>query len=107
MENLKKLREERGISQQKLAEHIATNQQNIHRYEHGFFEPDIRTLKLLADFFDTSIDFLVGATNNRQRIEPLGKYGLSEDEIAIIDALRRLSPKQRKCVDVLLDTLLD
>ncbi|MDR0862584.1 MAG: helix-turn-helix transcriptional regulator [Oscillospiraceae bacterium] len=104
MENLKKLREERGISQQRLAEHIGTNQQNIHRYEHGFYEPDIRTLKLLADFFDTSIDFLVGATNNRRRIEPLEKYGLSEDEIAVIDALRRLSAKQRKCVDVLLDT---
>ena len=34
MERLKALREEKGISQQKLAEKIQTNQQNIHRY-HG------------------------------------------------------------------------
>ena len=32
MERLKALREEKGISQQKLAEKIQTNQQNIHRY---------------------------------------------------------------------------
>lgn len=33
MKNLKGLREEKGISQQKLAEKINTNQQNIYRYE--------------------------------------------------------------------------
>jgi transcriptional regulator with XRE-family HTH domain len=107
MENLKKLREEKGISQQKLAEQIGTNQQNIHRYEHGFYEPDIQTLKLLAAFFETSIDYLVGATNSRRRVKTLEEYGLEQEEINVIEKLRQLSPKQRKGVAVILDVLTE
>ena len=59
MKNLKFLRDEKSVSQQKVADAIGSNQQSIHRYENGDYEPDIQTLTLLADYFDTSIDYLV------------------------------------------------
>lgn len=107
MENLKALREERQISQQKLAEKIKTNQQNIHRYEHGFYEPDIRTLKLLADYFETSIDYLVGNTDIRHKIESVQPFDLNTDEAMLIEKYRRISLGARSSVMNMIDTFLE
>lgn len=60
MENLKKLRLERKLSQQKLAENFGITQQAIYNYENGITEPDIYMLKQMAAFFHTTVDYLVG-----------------------------------------------
>lgn len=60
MENLKKLRIEHKISQKQLADVIGVSQQSINKYENHNVEPDISTLKSLANYFNTSIDYLVG-----------------------------------------------
>lgn len=58
--NLKKLRSEHKISQQQLADVIGVSQQSINKYENHNIEPDIETLKTMAKFFNTTIDYLVG-----------------------------------------------
>lgn len=60
IKNLKALRKEYNISQQKLANIIGVSQQSINKYENHNVEPDIETLKAIATFFNTTIDFLVG-----------------------------------------------
>ena len=60
MINLKALRKEYNISQQQLANIIGVSQQSINKYENHNVEPDIETLKAIATFFNTTIDFLVG-----------------------------------------------
>ena len=62
--NLKKLRSEYNISQQQLANVIGVSQQSINKYENHKIEPDIETLKTMANFFNTSIDYLVGYKEN-------------------------------------------
>ena len=57
---LKALRKEYNISQQQLANIIGVSQQSINKYENHNVEPDIETLKAIATFFNTTIDFLVG-----------------------------------------------
>lgn len=61
---LKELRKARGISQQKLATDLSTNQNTISRYETGEREPGILELIKIADYFHISIDYLVGRTDN-------------------------------------------
>lgn len=107
MENLKKLRTEKKLSQKQLAEEINTKQQNIHRYENGFYEPDIHTLKLLADFFETSIDYLVGNTDIRHKIEPVQPFDLNEDESLLVEKYRQLDPNVRSSIMRMIDTLLE
>ena len=107
MDNLKTLREEKGISQQRLAEKINTNQQNIHNYEHGFYEPDIQTLKSLADYFETSIDYLVGHTDIRHKIEATQSFDLNDDEAILIEKYRLLRNNARNSVMTMIDTFLD
>jgi len=60
IENLRKLRVTNGITQQQLAEAIGTSQQSINKYENHGVEPDIGTLIRIADFFHTSVDYLIG-----------------------------------------------
>jgi len=105
MERIKLLRDEKKISQQKLAEQIGTNQQSIHRYEHGFYEPDIRTLKLLANFFETSVDYLVSNTEVRRKIEPVEKFDLNSHEAEFIEKYRSLPANARQGVSALVDSL--
>lgn len=61
---LKELRKERGISQVKLAMDLCTNQNTISRYENGEREPGIKELIRIADYFNVSIDYLVGRSEN-------------------------------------------
>jgi len=98
MKNFKFLREEKGVSQQKVADAIGSNQQSVHKYENGVYEPDIQTLMLIAEYFDTSIDFLVGRTEMRHKIEPVNEYALNPDEASVVDKFRSFSPEHQKFV---------
>lgn len=59
MKRLKALRQERNISQQKLADIIGVTQQAVHKYEHGLAQPDFNTLKNLSRLFHVSVDYLI------------------------------------------------
>ena len=61
---LKLLRKQKHMSQLSLAMKLNTNQMSISRYETGKREPDLKTLILIADFFDVSIDYLLERTDN-------------------------------------------
>lgn len=63
---LKELRKKKGVSQQKLAMDLNMNQNTISRYETGEREADYKTLILIADYFDVSIDYLLGRTNKKE-----------------------------------------
>ena len=62
---LKELRKEKGISQQKLAMDLSMNQNTISRYETEERQADYETLIKIADYFNVSIDYLLGRTENR------------------------------------------
>ena len=64
MFRLKELRKKRRISQITLALELNMNQNNISRYETGEREADYATLIALADYFNVSIDYLLGRTDN-------------------------------------------
>ena len=61
-ENLKQWRISQGILQKDLAEKLNTTSKTISHWETGYTEPSIQQLIALADFFDTTIDELVGRT---------------------------------------------
>lgn len=60
---LKELRKAKGISQLKLAMDLNMNQNTISRYETGEREPGINELIRIADYFNVSVDYLVGRTD--------------------------------------------
>lgn len=61
---LKKLRTEKGLSQKELTDQLAINRSTYARYETSSTQPDFDTLEKLADYFNVSIDYLLGRNNN-------------------------------------------
>ena len=62
---LKKLRKEKNISQLKLALDLNMNQNAISRYENMEREADYETLIKFADYFEVSLDYLLGRTDKQ------------------------------------------
>ena len=102
--NLKKLREDASISQKALADAIGVSQQSVNKYENHNIEPDIETLIRIADFFDTSVDYLIGHSSIRRRIEEVHVYELNDRESKVMEQYRALTSKQKDCVDVVMDS---
>ena len=98
LNNLRKLRLEKNLSQQALGEIIGFSQQAINKYENHDTEPDIATLISIADFFNTSVDFLIGHTSERHKYESIKPYELNAEEEAFINKFRKISPKKRECI---------
>lgn len=103
--NLKLLRKEYGISQQKLADALQISQQSINQYENHKVEPDIHLLSAMADYFDTSIDFIVGRTEERRKIERTEETQLNDKEAQMVKSYRALSREERDCVQIVIQTL--
>ncbi len=70
---LKEIRKSRGISQQKLAIDLNTNQNTISRYETGEREPGINELIKIADYFGVSVDYLLERSDEITINKPKGK----------------------------------
>ena len=66
-ERLKMLRISNNLTQKDVAEAINTSDRNYRRYEAGTTEPTASVLVALANFFNVSIDYLVGQSNDPTR----------------------------------------
>ena len=63
---IKDLREDSDLRQTDVAEATGIDQRTLSNYETGKTNPDSFALIRLADFFDVSIDYLLGRTNLRK-----------------------------------------
>lgn len=63
MLRLKDLREDKDLLQIDVANFLNLSQTNYSKYELGKINIPVETLKKLAFFFDTSIDYILGITN--------------------------------------------
>lgn len=96
MNRLKELRLEKGLLQSDVAKVINKSDRLVGFYENGKRDMSTETLAILADFFNVSIDYLLGKSNIRKSDEQIKQEfefayhkeaeGLTDEEIA--DAIR-------------------
>ncbi|MGT2751285.1 helix-turn-helix domain-containing protein [Streptococcus orisasini] len=67
-DRLKSLRLEANLTQKQIAEKLNITQQAYQAWESGKRKPGEDTLKMFADFFDISTDYLVGRSNLKHEI---------------------------------------
>lgn len=65
MNKLKNLREDKDLKQSDVAKILNVSQVSYGRYELGLSEPSIASLIKLANFYDVSIDYIVGRSNEK------------------------------------------
>lgn len=63
MLRIKDIREDREMNQKEVAEFLNISQTNYSKYELGKINIPIETLKKMSILFDTSVDYLLGLTN--------------------------------------------
>ena len=66
MNRIKELREKAGLRQIDVATATYIDQKTLSNYETGKTNPDSYSLIRLADFFDVSIDYLVGRSKDKK-----------------------------------------
>lgn len=62
-ERLTQLRDERGVSQASVSKEIGVSRYTIYSYEKGKTAPTLDGLVALADYFDVTLDYLLGRTD--------------------------------------------
>lgn len=89
-ENIRSLRKQRKMTQEKLAEALGVTVGAVYKWESGQSQPELNLLVEMADFFDTSVDMLLGyrIQDNRldSALERIGAYCQSLDPAAIPEA---------------------
>lgn len=63
----KKVRLEKGLTQKQVAAALGITEQAYQRYEYGKTVPSALVLIALADYFDVSLDYLAGRSDDPAR----------------------------------------
>lgn len=64
MNHLKEARKKAGKSQQQAANKLETTQHQISKYENEIQDITLQRAKILADYYNVSLDYIAGRTNN-------------------------------------------
>lgn len=91
-EQLRKLRNKKDLSQKKLAENLFVSQQTVAKWETDQATPNPETLIKIADFFNVTVDYLVG---KRTTVED---NHLNDFQFALYGEVKELSEGQKKDV---------
>lgn len=67
-ERLRLLRTEKGVSQKQVAEKLGITEVGYQNYEVGRRKPNFDIIPSIADFFNVSLDYLVGRSDNPARL---------------------------------------
>lgn len=107
--SLKQLRNEHHLTQANLAKILGIAPTTLAAYEQGKSEPNIETLTKLANYFNVSIDYLLGLTDVKTTnldVAYMSDYlGLKERSIETLHQYIQLSKKDSKRISQTLDTL--
>ena len=93
-DNIRLFRKQRKLTQEKLAEALGVTVGAVYKWESGQSQPELSLLVEIADFFDTSVDVLLGYRIKDNRLdaalEQINTYCLTMDPSAVTEAEKML-----------------
>ena len=99
MIKLLELRNEKNLSQRAVAERFFVSQATFNNWENGKTQPSITQLIALANFFDVTVDYLIGASDEREN----EYYSLSAKERTFLNSFRNADEKKQDAMLILLE----
>lgn len=64
---IKQAREEAKITQEQVSIKLNVTRSNVTKYENGYLEPNIDTICVFAKLYNTSVDYLLGLTDDKRK----------------------------------------
>lgn len=89
---LKELRKEKGITQKELANYLKVSRSTVAGYETDKRKPEYETLQKIADYFNVSVDYLLGSTNEKSSADKIKKALTDDPELS--DAWEKISQRE-------------
>ena len=96
---IKDLREDCDKTQQELADYLGTSSQHYGKYELGNAEIPFERAIMLAKYYNVSLDYIAGLTNNKRG---LSQGSLSEKQQELIEFIGKLSDEEKAKLEKLL-----
>ena len=98
LELLKELRQEKGDTQSDIAKALNISQKAYSYYERGEREPSIDMLIQISNYFNVTVDYLLGREKSKY-------YELSEDEYNLIKKYRMLNERNKGKINERIDII--
>ena len=95
---LKELRKERGLKQKDLATVLQVAPQSIGYYENLINKPDPEMLIKIADYFNVSIDYLLGREDDFGNISVMTNSDLTAEEKTMLELFNQLPDVRRRTI---------
>ena len=105
MENLKKIREKKKITQVRLSIAAEVSQETISAYESGKAFPSVETLIKMADFLGTSTDYLLGRINDDMPLLSIKKNGFDVTDLMLLDMFDKMTKDKKNKIIGYIDGL--
>lgn len=102
MNRLKELRIEKGLLQSDIAKIIDKSERTVGFYETGERDMNTETLAILADFFNCSIDYLLGKSDVRNP----EKININDADVAFASGVKALNETNKMIIKNTLEALL-
>ena len=101
---IKDLREDCDKTQQELADYLGTSSQHYGKYELGNAEIPFERAIMLAKYYNVSLDYIAGLTNNKRG---LSQGSLSEKQQELIEFIGKLSDEEKAKLEKLLKIITE
>ncbi len=105
MNRIAELRKEKKLSQIGLALKLNITQYMVSAYETGRNQPSFEMIIQIADFFNVSIDYLLGRTDYRTMITTNKADNFSEDVLILVNNYESLNDIQKRTAQKLISCL--
>ncbi len=93
-ENIRAFRKEKGLTQEQLAEVFGVTVGAVHKWENGLTTPELSLILEMADFFDLSLDVMIGFEPKdngvQDSINRIRRLSASHDSEGVIEAEKAL-----------------
>lgn len=105
--NLKRIRNSKNLLQTKVAIDLNTTQETISSYETGRVFPSSDMLIQLANYYNTSIDYLLCRTKYDLPIDDIKPNNISESDFILLNKINKLSSINKAKIEGYIDGLND
>lgn len=107
MNNLKQIRNSKNLLQTKVAMDLSITQETVSSYETGRVLPSSDMLIRLADYYNTSVDYLLGRTRYDMPIDRIKPNNISDKDFIILNKINHLSNDNKSKIEAYIDGLTD
>lgn len=105
--NLKQIRNNKNLLQTKVAMDLNITQETISSYETGRVFPSSDMLIKLADYYNTSIDYILCRTKYDMPIDSIKPNNITDEDFMLLNKIHKLSSVDKAKAESYIDGLND